>query len=65
MLARFHGWTPVTAIQFHSLVERTVEGDLMPMARFYLGVTLLVAAPGGVLTGKYRARRRSPIAASA
>jgi aryl-alcohol dehydrogenase-like predicted oxidoreductase len=55
MLARFHGWAPVTAIQIsYSLAERTVEGDLMPMAReFGLGVTPWSPLAGGVLTGKY------------
>ncbi len=55
MLARQHGATPVTAIQgSYSLVERTVEGDLMPMAReFGLGVTPWSPLAGGVLSGKY------------
>jgi len=41
MRARFHGWAPVAAIQIsYSLAERTVEGDLIPMAReFGIGVT--------------------------
>jgi aryl-alcohol dehydrogenase-like predicted oxidoreductase len=55
MLARPHGATPVTAIQVsYSLIERTVEGDLMPMAReFGLGVTPWSPLAGGVLSGKY------------
>jgi aryl-alcohol dehydrogenase-like predicted oxidoreductase len=55
MLARFHGATPVTAIQIsYSLVERTVEGDLLPMAQeFGLGVTPWSPLAGGVLSGKY------------
>jgi aryl-alcohol dehydrogenase-like predicted oxidoreductase len=55
MLARFHGWAPLTAIQIsYSLVERTVEGDLIPMAReFGLGITPWSPLAGGVLTGKY------------
>ena len=55
MLARQHGATPVTAIQVsYSLVERTVEGDLIPMAReFGLGVTPWSPLAGGVLSGKY------------
>ena len=57
MLARQHGATPVTAIQIsYSLVERTVEGDLMPMAQeFGLGVTPWSPLAGGVLSGKTRA----------
>ncbi|HVZ21790.1 MAG TPA: aldo/keto reductase [Vicinamibacterales bacterium] len=55
MLARQHNATPVTAIQIsYSLVERTVEGDLIPMAReFGLGVTPWSPLAGGVLSGKY------------
>ena len=55
MLARFHGWTPLIALQIsYSLIERTVEGDLMPMAReFGLGVTPWSPLGGGVLSGKY------------
>jgi aryl-alcohol dehydrogenase-like predicted oxidoreductase len=61
MLARFHGWEPVTAIQIsYSLVERTVEGDLIPMAReFGLGVTPWSPLAGGVLTGKYTRQNRA------
>jgi aryl-alcohol dehydrogenase-like predicted oxidoreductase len=55
MLARQHGATPVTAIQIsYSLVERTVEGDLIPMAlEFGLGVTPWSPLAGGLLSGKY------------
>jgi len=55
MLARQHGATPVSAIQIsYSLVERTVEGDLIPMAQeFGLGVTPWSPLAGGVLSGKY------------
>jgi aryl-alcohol dehydrogenase-like predicted oxidoreductase len=55
MLARFHGWSAVAAIQIsYSLAERTVEGDLIPMAReFGLGVTPWSPLAGGVLSGKY------------
>jgi aryl-alcohol dehydrogenase-like predicted oxidoreductase len=66
MLARFHGWTPVTAIQIpYSLVERTVEGDLMPMAReLGLGVTPWSPLAGGVLTGKYTRENASTTTAA-
>jgi aryl-alcohol dehydrogenase-like predicted oxidoreductase len=38
----------------YSLLERTVEHDLMPMAReFGLGVTPWSPLKGGILTGKY------------
>jgi aryl-alcohol dehydrogenase-like predicted oxidoreductase len=61
MLARFHGWAPVTAIQIsYSLVERTVEGDLIPMAReFGMGVTPWSPLAGGVLSGKYTRQNAS------
>lgn len=32
MLAQFHGWAPLVALQIeYSLLERTVEGELIPM----------------------------------
>lgn len=53
--ARFRGWTPLAAIQIeYSLIERTVEGELMPMAQeLGLGVAPWSPLRGGVLTGKY------------
>jgi aryl-alcohol dehydrogenase-like predicted oxidoreductase len=55
MLAQFHGWTPLIALQIeYSLLERTVEGDLMPMAiEMGLGVTPWSPLRGGALSGKY------------
>ena len=55
MLSRFRGWAPLIALQIeYSLLERTVEGDLLPMAReFGLGVTPWSPLKSGVLTGKY------------
>jgi aryl-alcohol dehydrogenase-like predicted oxidoreductase len=55
MLARFHAWAPLIALQIeYSLLERTVEGDLIPMAReFGLGVTPWSPLKSGVLSGKY------------
>ena len=40
-IARFRGWAPLVALQIeYSLLERTVEGELIPMAReLGLGVT--------------------------
>lgn len=54
-LALFRGWTPLVALQIeYSLIERTVEGELMPMAReLGLGVAPWSPLRGGVLTGKY------------
>jgi aryl-alcohol dehydrogenase-like predicted oxidoreductase len=56
MLARFRGWAPLIALQIeYSLLERTVEGDLIPMGReFGLGVTPWSPLKSGVLSGKYK-----------
>ena len=53
--ATFEGWTPLIAIQIeYSLIERTVEGELIPMAlELGLGVTPWSPLRGGVLSGKY------------
>ena len=53
--ANFRGWAPLIALQIeYSLVERTVEGELIPMAtELGLGVTPWSPLRGGVLTGKY------------
>jgi aryl-alcohol dehydrogenase-like predicted oxidoreductase len=62
MLAELRGWTPFSAIQVeYSLVQRTVERDLLPMAAA-LELAALAWAPlgRGLLTGKYsRADGRS------
>lgn len=53
--AIFKNWTPAVALQIeYSLAERTVENELMPMAReLGMGVTPWSPLKGGVLTGKY------------
>lgn len=54
-LADLRGWSPFVALQIeYSLVERTVEHELMPMAAA-LGLGVLPWSPlgGGVLAGKY------------
>lgn len=53
--AIFKNWTPAVALQIeYSLVERTVENELLPMAReMGMGVTPWSPLKGGVLTGKY------------
>jgi aryl-alcohol dehydrogenase-like predicted oxidoreductase len=55
MLARFRGWAPLVALQIeYSLLERTVEGELIPMAlEMGLGVTPWSPLRGGALSGKY------------
>ena len=54
-IARWRGWTPISAIQVHyNLVERTPEAELIPMALHH-NITPLAWSPlaGGVLAGKY------------
>ncbi len=54
-IAQFRGWAPVTALQLeYSLLERTAEGELLPMAEA-LGTGVLPWSPlrGGHLSGKY------------
>ena len=54
-IAHFRGWTPITALQLeYSLLERTAEGELLPMAQ-ELGIGVLPWSPlrGGQLSGKY------------
>jgi aryl-alcohol dehydrogenase-like predicted oxidoreductase len=55
LLASWRGWTPLIALQIeYSLLERTVEGELIPMAReLGLGVTPWSPLRGGALSGKY------------
>ena len=54
-VARFRGFSPLIALQIeYSLLERTVEGELIPMAReLGLGVTPWSPLKSGVLAGKY------------
>jgi len=54
-LADLRGWAPLVALQIeYSLVERTVEHELIPMAT-ELGLGVLPWSPlgGGLLAGKY------------
>ena len=54
-LADLRGWAPLVALQIeYSLVQRTVERDLVPMAdALGLGVTAWSPLGMGVLAGKY------------
>ncbi|GAA2997661.1 aldo/keto reductase [Streptosporangium longisporum] len=54
-IADLRGWSPLVALQIeYSLVERTVERELIPMAReMGLGVIPWSPLASGVLTGKY------------
>jgi aryl-alcohol dehydrogenase-like predicted oxidoreductase len=55
MLARFRGWSSFVGLQIeYSLLERSVEQELVPMAQeFGLGITPWSPLKGGVLSGKY------------
>jgi aryl-alcohol dehydrogenase-like predicted oxidoreductase len=55
MIARFRSLTPLIALQIeYSLIERTVEGELIPMALgMGLGVTPWSPLKSGLLSGKY------------
>ena len=55
-LAESRGWAPISAVQLeYSLVERTAERELLPMAAaFNLGTVVWSPLGGGLLTGKYR-----------
>jgi aryl-alcohol dehydrogenase-like predicted oxidoreductase len=61
-LADFHGWSPFIALQIeYNLTERTVERELIPMAReLNLGVTPWSPLSAGVLSGKYKRTRQPP-----
>ena len=54
-IAQYQGWTQFVALQIeYSLIQRTPERDLLPMAKaFDLAVTPWSPLGGGVLTGKY------------
>lgn len=55
VLAELRGWSAYVGLQIeYSLIERTVERELLPMAEHY-GMSVVAWAPlgGGVLTGKY------------
>jgi aryl-alcohol dehydrogenase-like predicted oxidoreductase len=55
-LAELRGWSPFVALQIeYSLLERTPERELVPMAAdFGLSVTAWSPLTGGLLSGKYR-----------
>ncbi|MFK8186379.1 MAG: aldo/keto reductase [Phormidesmis sp.] len=55
VMSALRNWLPIAAIQTeYSLLERTPERDLLPMAQhFGMAVTAWAPMAGGVLTGKY------------
>jgi aryl-alcohol dehydrogenase-like predicted oxidoreductase len=54
-LAHLRGWSPFIGLQLeYNLIERTVERELIPMAKaLSLGLTAWSPLAGGLLTGKY------------
>ena len=54
-IAHFRGWSPFIGLQIeYSLSERSVERELIPMAKaLNLGLTAWSPLAGGVLSGKY------------
>jgi aryl-alcohol dehydrogenase-like predicted oxidoreductase len=55
LIARFRGWSSFVGLQIeYSLLQRTVEQELVPMAgEFGLGITPWSPLSGGALSGKY------------
>src|SRR5580765_4648088 len=64
-IARFRGWAPLVALQIeYSLLERTVEGGLIPMAlEMEIGVTPWSPLKSGVLSGKYTRENAATVTA--
>ena len=60
-LAHLRGWSPFIGLQIqYSLIERTVERELIPMAKaLNLGLTAWSPLSRGVLTGKYHGQGSS------
>jgi aryl-alcohol dehydrogenase-like predicted oxidoreductase len=58
LIARFRGWSSFIGLQIeYSLLQRTVEQELVPMAgEFGLGITPWSPLAGGALSGKYTRR---------
>lgn len=54
-MAQLRGWSQFVGLQIeYSLIQRTVEPELMPMAKAYgMSVTPWAPLAGGALTGKY------------
>jgi aryl-alcohol dehydrogenase-like predicted oxidoreductase len=61
-LADLRGWSRFVGLQIpYSLIERTPERDLLPMAKANeIGVTSWGALGGGVLSGKYEKGKPNP-----
>jgi aryl-alcohol dehydrogenase-like predicted oxidoreductase len=63
-LAEFRGWNRIIAMQIeYSLLQRTVEGDLIPMAEeFGIGVMPWSPLKNGWLSGKYTRENSGTVA---
>lgn len=62
-IARFRGWAPAVALQLeYSLIERTAEGELLPLAR-EMGIATMPWSPlrRGMLSGKYTRASAEPL----
>ncbi|AWS45017.1 aldo/keto reductase [Streptosporangium sp. 'caverna'] len=62
-IARLRGWAPIIALQLeYSLLERTSEGELIPMAQA-LGMGVMPWGPlkSGFLSGKYSSAATGPV----
>ncbi|KIO76604.1 aldo/keto reductase [Pedobacter lusitanus] len=63
LIANFRGWSAFAGLQIeYSLLERTVEGELIPMAQD-LGLGIMPWSPlkGGILSGKYTRANKGEI----
>jgi aryl-alcohol dehydrogenase-like predicted oxidoreductase len=58
-LAELRGWTRFAGLQIeYSLIERTIERELVPMAKaFKLGLVAWSPLSGGLLSGKYHSKK--------
>jgi aryl-alcohol dehydrogenase-like predicted oxidoreductase len=63
LTAQFRGWAPAIGLQVeYSLLERTSEGELIPMAQEHgLGVMPWSPLKSGFLSGKYSRSRTEPV----
>lgn len=63
LVAGFRGWTPAVGLQAeYSLLERTAEGELVPMAAEHgLGVLPWSPLRSGFLSGKFSRRRTGTV----
>jgi aryl-alcohol dehydrogenase-like predicted oxidoreductase len=61
ILAQLRGWSPFVGLQIeYSLIERSVERELVPMAKaLNLGLTAWSPLAKGILTGKYHGQGSS------